>query len=174
MSQIFFCRNDGWNTCFTPLIFRINVSCQCFRMIQRKVSWLTRTATSVFLNHSVPSLSIFPIRTDPRTGEHLLTTHFRTVTSSSVGYKIQDNLRDCYSLLNVKDGCSQEELKEAYIRLAKLYHPDSQSETADPKKFGQVKEAYKTIKVSLYGIFLFQNFSGSIKLHQRMVSSYVI
>ena len=122
-------------------------------MIQRRVSWLTRTATSGFLSHSVPPLSIFPIKTDTRTGEHLPTTHFRTVTSSSVGYKIQDNLRDCYSLLNIKDGCSQDELKEAYIRLAKLYHPDSQSETADPKKFNQVKEAYKAIKVSWYFSF---------------------
>lgn len=33
--------------------------------------------------------------------------------------------------------------------MAKLYHPDSQSPTADPKKFNQVKEAYKTIKLKL-------------------------
>lgn len=39
-----------------------------------------------------------------------------------------------------------DELKEAYFKMAKLYHPDSQSTTADPKKFDQVKEAYRAIK----------------------------
>lgn len=86
---------------------------------------------------------------------NFLMTLFRTASYSSFGYKIQDNLKDCYALLNIKDGCSEEELKEAYIRLAKLYHPDSQSKTADPRKFNQVKEAYRAIKVlnSLYFIF---------------------
>ena len=74
-------------------------------------------------------------------------TGFKTSAFSSVGYKIQDNLKDCYSLLNIKEGCSEEELKESYIRLAKVYHPDSQSETADAKKFNQVKDAYRAIKV---------------------------
>lgn len=39
-----------------------------------------------------------------------------------------------------------DELKEAYFKMAKLYHPDSQSTTADSKKFDQIKQAYKTIK----------------------------
>ena len=72
---------------------------------------------------------------------------FKTSVFSSIGYKIQDNLKECYSLLNVKEGCSEEELKESYIRLAKVYHPDSQSETADARKFNQVKDAYRAIMV---------------------------
>lgn len=75
---------------------------------------------------------------------------FTTSTSLFAGYRIQDNIRDCYSLLNVSEGCTQEELKQAYLSMAKLYHPDSHSSTADAKKFNQVKEAYKTIKVKTF------------------------
>lgn len=38
-------------------------------------------------------------------------------------------------------------LQEAYFKMAKIYHPDSQTSTADPKKFDQIKQAYKAIKV---------------------------
>ena len=101
-----------------------------------------------------PLFQVWLLRTISLTWKHekleakLLTALFHTAKNSSSGYKIQNNLKDCYNLLNVHDDCTEEELKEAYIRLAKIYHPDSQSETADPKKFGQVKEAYKAVKVN--------------------------
>ncbi|XP_078698970.1 dnaJ homolog subfamily C member 28-like [Branchiostoma floridae x Branchiostoma belcheri] len=72
------------------------------------------------------------------------------VTSGRLlGYKPGKNLKDCYSLLGVADGCSEAELKEAFIRLAKQYHPDSGSKTADPSKFAQVEEAYRTVQEKL-------------------------
>ncbi|KAL5006754.1 hypothetical protein ScPMuIL_015560 [Solemya velum] len=55
-------------------------------------------------------------------------------------------LRKCYGLLGVSEDCSQEELRQAYLRLAKQYHPDSGSRSADTDRFAQVEEAYKAIK----------------------------
>ncbi|XP_020368566.1 dnaJ homolog subfamily C member 28 [Rhincodon typus] len=61
------------------------------------------------------------------------------------GYKpMSESLRDCYRLLNVQENCSHNEVKEAYLKLVKLHHPDSGS-GADPRKFIQVKEAYKAV-----------------------------
>ncbi|XP_072901151.1 dnaJ homolog subfamily C member 28 [Hemitrygon akajei] len=58
---------------------------------------------------------------------------------------LSKHLQDCYSLLNVQENCNHDEAKEAYVTLAKLYHPDSGSDGADPQKFMQVEEAYKAI-----------------------------
>ncbi|KAI8520771.1 Golgi vesicle prefusion complex stabilization [Branchiostoma belcheri] len=71
-----------------------------------------------------------------------------------LGYKPGKNLKDCYSLLGVANGCSEAELKEAFIRLAKQYHPDSGSKTADPSKFAQVEEAYRTHTVPQHRQYL--------------------
>ncbi|WAQ94153.1 DJC28-like protein, partial [Mya arenaria] len=44
---------------------------------------------------------------------------------------------------------ARDAFKEAYFKLAREYHPDSKSSTADARKFNQVKEAYKAIKSKL-------------------------
>ena len=82
----------------------------------------------------------------------ILDRNFSSTFSLAVGYKLKDNIKDCYSLLNVTEESSMEEVKGAYFKLAKIYHPDSASTTADPRKFEQVKEAYKSIKVRLFQI----------------------
>lgn len=64
-----------------------------------------------------------------------------------IGYQLRGNIRDSYSLLNVTNDSSDEEVREAYLRMAKIYHPDSGTSSADPRKFNQVREAYMTIKV---------------------------
>lgn len=64
-----------------------------------------------------------------------------------IGYQLRGNIRDSYSLLNVTNDSSDDEVREAYLRLAKIYHPDSGTSSADPRKFNQVREAYMTIKV---------------------------
>lgn len=63
-----------------------------------------------------------------------------------IGYQLRGNIRDSYSLLNVTNDSSDDEVREAYLRLAKIYHPDSGTSSGDPRKFNQVREAYMTIK----------------------------
>lgn len=72
---------------------------------------------------------------------------FQLLSLRHIGYQLRDNIRDSYSLLNVTNDSSDDEVREAYLRLAKIYHPDSGTSSGDPRKFNQVCEAYMTIKV---------------------------
>ncbi len=50
-----------------------------------------------------------------------------------------------YDTLNISSQATPTEIKQAYRRLAKLFHPDSQSETADPDKIIEVNAAYEVL-----------------------------
>jgi molecular chaperone DnaJ len=54
--------------------------------------------------------------------------------------------RDYYEVLGVERGASAEEIKKAYRRLAKQYHPDFNKDDRDAeKKFKEVNEAYEVL-----------------------------
>jgi molecular chaperone DnaJ len=50
-----------------------------------------------------------------------------------------------YDTLDVNPKATPGEIKQAYRRLAKLFHPDSKRETADPEKIIQVNAAYEVL-----------------------------
>jgi len=47
-------------------------------------------------------------------------------------------LQQFYQLLGLKNQSSKEEVREAFIQLAKKYHPDSQHIEANGEKFAEV------------------------------------
>lgn len=49
--------------------------------------------------------------------------------------------RDLYEVLGIKKGASKDEIKSAYRKLAKVYHPDNK-ETGNEAKFKEIQEAY--------------------------------
>ena len=51
------------------------------------------------------------------------------------------NKRDLYEVLGVNKNASKDEIKSAYRKLAKKYHPDNK-ETGDEVKFKEIQEAY--------------------------------
>ena len=54
--------------------------------------------------------------------------------------------RDYYKTLNVPRSASADEIKKAYRRLARKYHPDVSKEKDAEAKFKQVQEAYEVLK----------------------------
>ena len=53
--------------------------------------------------------------------------------------------KDYYSILGVSKDASLDEIKKAYKKLAKKYHPDLAGETADPEKFKEISNAYSVL-----------------------------
>ncbi|XP_072036628.1 dnaJ homolog subfamily C member 28-like [Amphiura filiformis] len=74
-------------------------------------------------------------------------TLFRT-TSTQPFHKAK-HLKLCFRLLEVQEDCTLTEAKEAYLQLAKKYHPDGQAKMANPQSFSELKEAYQTVCMHL-------------------------
>ena len=54
--------------------------------------------------------------------------------------------KDYYAVLGVARGASDEEIKKAYRKLARKYHPDVSKESNTKERFQEVAEAYETLK----------------------------
>ncbi|HLZ60730.1 MAG TPA: DnaJ domain-containing protein, partial [Ktedonosporobacter sp.] len=55
------------------------------------------------------------------------------------------NKRDYYEVLGVSRSASDDEVKKAYRRLAKQYHPDANKEQGAEARFIEVNEAYEVL-----------------------------
>lgn len=55
------------------------------------------------------------------------------------------NKKDFYSTLNVTKASTQDEIKKAYFKLAKEYHPDVNKDPSAKEKFATINEAYETL-----------------------------
>ena len=54
--------------------------------------------------------------------------------------------KDYYAILGVERGASEEDIKKAYRRLARKYHPDVSKEPQAEARFKEMGEAYATLK----------------------------
>lgn len=61
------------------------------------------------------------------------------------GYKPKRDIKDSYKILELEEGCSVDDIRNSYRSLAKKYHPDSGSITADSAAFVKVEEAYRVV-----------------------------
>ncbi len=59
--------------------------------------------------------------------------------------RTEDDLKDYYATLGVPPTATQEEIRQAYRKLARRYHPDSHSEEASAEKFQEIREAYSVL-----------------------------
>src|SRR5512145_851628 len=54
--------------------------------------------------------------------------------------------KDYYKILGVERGASDEDIKKAYRKLARRYHPDVSKEANAKERFQEVSEAYETLR----------------------------
>ncbi len=54
-------------------------------------------------------------------------------------------MKNYYKILGVNEDATQEEIRDAYYNLARKYHPNGNSQSADPDKFMEACEAYETL-----------------------------
>ncbi len=73
--------------------------------------------------------------------------------------------RDYYEVLEIDKSASEEDIKKAYRRLAKKYHPDVNKEPGAEEKFKEVNEAYEVLsdpqKKATYDQFGFAGLEGA-------------
>ncbi|XP_004675412.2 PREDICTED: LOW QUALITY PROTEIN: dnaJ homolog subfamily C member 28 [Condylura cristata] len=60
-------------------------------------------------------------------------------------HKSKKKIREYYKLLNLEEGCSADDVRESFRKLAKQYHPDGGSGTADSATFIKIEEAYRKV-----------------------------
>lgn len=53
--------------------------------------------------------------------------------------------RDYYEVLGIAKGASKDEIKKAYRKLSKQYHPDINKEEGADEKFKEIAEAYEVL-----------------------------
>ena len=73
--------------------------------------------------------------------------------------------RDYYEVLGLSKGASEDEIKKAYRKMAKKYHPDINKEPGAEEKFKEINEAYEVLsdpqKKATYDQFGFAGMDGA-------------
>ncbi len=85
--------------------------------------------------------------------------------------------KDYYEILEIPRNASEEEIKKAYRRLARKYHPDLNKDPSAQEKFKEINEAYQVLSdpekrrlYDMYGHAAFQG-AGSQQSYERYTTN---
>ena len=65
---------------------------------------------------------------------------------NSFGRRLFSSKKNYYEVLGVPKGASKEEIKKAFVKLAREFHPDKSSAPDAKQKFSEINEAYTTLQ----------------------------
>ena len=86
-------------------------------------------------------------------------------------------MSDPYEILGVQRGASEEEIKKAYKRQSRKYHPDANLDNpkAAEEKFKQIQQAYQQVmkeKPSGYSQSSYEGYQGKSGVYQSQDNPY--
>jgi curved DNA-binding protein len=83
-------------------------------------------------------------------------------------------MKKLYKILGIKENASADEIKKAYRKLAKKYHPDTSSEDDSDEKFKEVSSAYEVLsdenkkrEYDMYGDSMYNNQHRQNRQHSQ-------
>ncbi|NXT49095.1 DJC28 protein, partial [Pluvianellus socialis] len=103
----------------------------------RNTKWLCVMLTNNIWHHLMVRQAMIPRNLKP--------FPYICVNRMLSSYKPKRNVKDSYKILELEEGCSLDDIRNSYRSLAKKYHPDSGSATADSEAFMKVEEAYRVV-----------------------------
>ena len=66
--------------------------------------------------------------------------------STRFGVVTQEMVHELFAVLGLRSGASKTDVRQAYLRLAKQWHPDSNKDPGAAAKFKAISEAYEKLK----------------------------
>ncbi len=80
---------------------------------------------------------------------HVVTSVKSDITFQTHSYATKaKSILDCYSVLGVTPKSSPKQIKAAYYRMSKMFHPDVNPDKNAQKKFAEISEAYEILSNS--------------------------
>ncbi|THD25381.1 DnaJ (Hsp40) subfamily B member 9 [Fasciola hepatica] len=76
---------------------------------------------------------------------HMTNHLFRTILALLTVWSVVESKRDYYDVLGVSKTANIQEIRRAYRKLAKLYHPDKNKGPNATEKFVEINEAYEVL-----------------------------
>ena len=63
------------------------------------------------------------------------------------GKRLFSNRKTCLEVLGLDENASKKEVKEAYLKLSKEFHPDVNKDATAPGRYQQIRDAYDQLQL---------------------------
>lgn len=102
---------------------------------------------------------------------NLLSFRRQALTQQTIRFRTDWKLRHHYNVLGVKTDSSPEQIRQSFLELAKIYHPDN-PETGNQAKFMRIQNSYEKIKEAPFWVD--GSVSEDILTHEEFIKKWTI